>query len=145
MGPWGLWICWDRRLRTMAQSDEVRSLVRGLDEGRLSRRDFVVRAAALGVSSSLISAVLAACGAAATATSPPPAAAPTSVPAGGGGATATTAPRPSAAASAVAAGTPGGNTRTGITAAEWNPEAIKANAGTLKVDTKAEVAKLTPL
>ena len=38
---------------------------------------------------------------------------------------------------------PGGNTRTGISAAEWNPDAIKANAGTVKVDTKADVAKVT--
>ena len=46
---------------------------------------------------------------------------------------------------AAAAGTPSGNTRTGIGAGEWNPESIRANAGTLKIDTKADVAKVTPL
>jgi multiple sugar transport system substrate-binding protein len=124
----------------MARSDEVTSLVHGLSTGQLSRRDFVRRAAALGISSSMIGAALAACGAEATPTAAPTARAapimeeemPSAAPGG-------------AAASPVVAGTPGGNTRTGITAAEWNPESIRANAGTLKVDTKAEVAKLTPL
>ncbi|MGN6701238.1 MAG: ABC transporter substrate-binding protein, partial [Thermomicrobiales bacterium] len=129
----------------MAHSDNPQSLVRDLSTGRLSRRQFVQRAAALGISSSLIGAVLAACGSsAATATTAPQ---PTTAPAGGGGATATTgaaATKAPAAATAPAA-SPGANTRTGITAAEWNPEAIKAQAGTLKVDTKADVAKITPL
>ncbi|HEY8597757.1 MAG TPA: extracellular solute-binding protein, partial [Thermomicrobiales bacterium] len=138
----------------MARPEEVNSLVRGLGEGQLSRRDFVRRAAALGVSSSIIGAVLAACGASETPTSAPaasvaPSAAPTTGAASGAGATATTAPRASATAGAgsspAAAGTPGGNTRTGIGAGEWNPESIRANAGTLKIDTKAEVAKVTPL
>src|ERR1700687_2184637 len=63
---------------------------------------------------------------------------------------ATTAAAPVAATSAaapVAAPTAGPTaaTRTGITSTEWNPETIKAQAGTLKVDTNAEVAKVTPL
>jgi multiple sugar transport system substrate-binding protein len=63
---------------------------------------------------------------------------------------ATTAAPPAAATSAaapVAAATAGPTaaTRTGITSTEWNPETIKAQAGTLKVDTKAEVAKVVPL
>jgi len=45
----------------------------------------------------------------------------------------------------VGGATPNSSTRTGITAAEWNPETIRANAGTIKVDTKADVAKITPL
>ena len=36
----------------MARSEEMRSLVQGLGLGQLSRRDFVRRAAALGVSAS---------------------------------------------------------------------------------------------
>ena len=40
---------------------------------------------------------------------------------------------------------PTAGTRTGITAAEWNPTTIRAQAGTLKVDTKADVAKIAPL
>jgi multiple sugar transport system substrate-binding protein len=53
----------------------------------------------------------------------------------------------SAAAPAAAAPTAGPTaaTRTGITATEWNPTTIKAQAGTLKVDTTAEVAKVVPL
>jgi len=138
----------------MARSEEINSLVRGIGEGQLSRRDFVRRAAALGVSSSIIGAVLAACGTSAAPTSAPaasvaPSAAPTTGAATGAGATATTAPRASATAGAgsspAAAGTPGGNTRTGIGAGEWNPESIRAGAGTLKIDTKVEVAKVTPL
>jgi multiple sugar transport system substrate-binding protein len=101
----------------------------------------------------MVGAALAACGTASTPTAAPaasaaPSAAPTTGAATGAGATATSAPRPSgtaaASGSAVAAGTPGGNTRTGIGAGEWNPESIRANAGTLTIDTKAEVAKITP-
>src|SRR6267143_6914255 len=63
---------------------------------------------------------------------------------------ATTAAPPAAATSAAAPAAaatagPTAATRTGITSTEWNPETIKAQAGTLKVDTKAEVAKLVPL
>ena len=64
---------------------------------------------------------------------------------------ATTAAAPPAAATSAAAPAaaptagPTAATRTGITATEWNPETIKAQAGTLKVDTRAEVAKVVPL
>src|SRR3979490_774430 len=44
------------------------------------------------------------------------------------------APSPAAPAAAPTAG-PTAGTRTGITSAEWNPTTIKAQAGTLKVDT----------
>src|SRR5579859_4161198 len=70
----------------------------------------------------------------------PPAAAPTS---------AAAAPTTAAAAPTSAAGAPTASatagTRTGITSNEWNPDSIRAQAGTLNVDTKAEVAKVTPL
>ncbi|HET8631338.1 MAG TPA: sugar ABC transporter substrate-binding protein, partial [Thermomicrobiales bacterium] len=124
-------------------------LVRALAEGRLSRRAFVTRAAALGLSASAVAAFLAACGGAATPTAGAGGTAPTGAPASGG-ATATApaaggaASTPAQATSPIAAGTPGANTRTGITAAEWNPEKIRAQAGTLQVDTKAAVAKVVP-
>src|SRR5207244_4689104 len=52
-----------------------------------------------------------------------------------------------AAAPAAAAPTAGPTaaTRTGITSTEWNPDTIRAQAGTLSVDTRATVAKVTPL
>jgi multiple sugar transport system substrate-binding protein len=40
---------------------------------------------------------------------------------------------------------PTAETRTGITSAEWNPDTIRAQAGTLHPDTKADVAEITPL
>jgi multiple sugar transport system substrate-binding protein len=49
---------------------------------------------------------------------------------------------PSALANALQA-TP--ETRTGITAKEWNPQAIRDRAGTLQVDTAAETSKIVPL
>jgi len=137
---------------------EAQNLANALIAGHVGRREFLIRAAMLGLSGSMVAAALAACGAAASPTSAPaasvaPSAAPSAVPtigaATGAGATATTAPRASATAGAgsstAAAGTPGGNTRTGIGAGEWSPESIRANAGTLKIDTKAEVAKVAPL
>ena len=48
------------------------------------------------------------------------------------------------AAAAPAAG-PTVGTRTGITANEWNPDTIRAQAGTLKVDTQGDLARVTPL
>src|ERR1700680_2873608 len=69
------------------------------------------------------------------------ASAPTSAPAAA--APAATAPAASAAAAPTAG--PTAATRTGITAAEWNPATIRAQAGTLKVDTKADIAKIAPL
>src|SRR5438874_1892271 len=60
---------------------------------------------------------------------------------------ATSAAAPAAAAPAGAAATAGptAGTRTGISTNEWNPDTIRAQAGTLKVDTSSEVAKVTPL
>src|SRR2546430_14488171 len=61
------------------------------------------------------------------AAAPPPTSAPPA---------ATSAAVPAAAApAAVPTAGPTAATRTGITAAEWNPATIKAQAGTLKVDT----------
>ena len=120
----------------MFSRDNADSCLDDLTTGRLSRRDFLARAAGLGLSASAIAAALVACGGAApTATIP---AAPSVAPAGGSGATATSAP-PRVVAS------PSAGTRVGITAGEWNPATINAQAGTLQVDTKAEVAKLVPL
>ncbi len=138
----------------MSSHRDAENLANALFSGRLGRREFFTRAATLGLSGSVLAAALAACGAAATPTSAPvpsaaPSAAPTTGAATGAGATATTAPRPATTAAAVTspvtAGTPNSNTRTGIGAGEWNPESIRANAGTLKIDTKADVAKILPL
>ena len=139
----------------MAQSEEIQKLVQGIGSGQIGRRDFLRRAAILGLSASAAAAVLAACGGSPTATTAPaasaaPASAAPASAASGGGATAVASARPSASAAAsssapAANATPNSSTRTGITAAEWNPESIRANAGTLKVDTKADVAKITPL
>jgi multiple sugar transport system substrate-binding protein len=120
------------------------------DRGQLSRRAFVTRAALLGISSSAAAAALAACGAASPAATTAPVA--TSAPAAptaaaGGAATAAT-----GGAATVAPATtprviasPSAGTRVGIQVGEWNPTAIKSQAGTLTVDTKADVAKLVPL
>lgn len=51
---------------------------------------------------------------------------------------------PTAAAAVPTAG-PTAATRTGIASNEWNPETIRSQAGTLTVDTRTEVAKITPL
>jgi len=134
----------------MSRSEEINSLVRGLGEGQLSRRDFMRRAAVLGVSSSMIGAVLAACGASATPTSAP-AAAPTGTTAAAGGGAASTAPTsaPTAAATAARATAGAGATpsvaASGGVGANWNPETIRAQAGTIKFDTKADLAKIVPL
>ena len=133
----------------MSSYRDAENLANALYSGRLGRREFFTRATALGLSGSVLAAALAACGGAETPTSAPvPSAAPTTGAATGAGATATSAPRAATTAavtSPVSAGTPSGNTRTGIGAGEWNPESIRANAGTLKIDTKADVAKITPL
>ena len=47
-------------------SEQLQALMDGVRAGRLSRRDFMRRAAVLGLSGSAIAAFLAACGAAAT-------------------------------------------------------------------------------
>jgi multiple sugar transport system substrate-binding protein len=54
----------------------------------------------------------------------------------------TTAAAPAAAAPTAGPTAP---TRTGIAANEWNPDTIRAQAGTLKIDTKTEIAKVVPL
>lgn len=85
----------------MASGDvrQVRQLMQDVRQGRLSRRDFMKRAAALGFSASAVGAFLAACGQAAPA--------PTAGTGGGAGAGVTTAAATTAAGSAAAAG-PGG-------------------------------------
>mgnify|MGYP001066407370 CR=1 FL=1 len=84
----------------------LRTLTEELTTGRLNRRQFVVRAAALGASASAIAAILAACGsAAATPTAPPATTAPTAVPTTSGiaiGGAAPTATRAATAASSAA-------------------------------------------
>ena len=52
---------------------------------------------------------------------------------------------PAATGAAAPTAGPTAATRTGITSAEWNPATIRAQAGTLKVDTKTDVAKIAPL
>jgi peptide/nickel transport system substrate-binding protein len=86
----------------MADHDPVQSLARDLTAGRLNRRDFIKRAAALGLPASAIAGVLAACGAEATPTAAPTAtrAAASAAPSAAPSAAASTAPAPSAAASA---------------------------------------------
>src|SRR5919202_678727 len=66
------------RRECMSDFREAWSLERALVRGRLSRRDFIRRSAALGLSAPTIAAVLAACGASPTPTSVP--AAPTTAP-----------------------------------------------------------------
>jgi multiple sugar transport system substrate-binding protein len=67
-----------------------------------------------------------------------PAPAATSAP-GGAAAGATSQPAVAPTAGPTAA------TRTGIGSNEWSPDTIRAQAGTLQVDTRAEVAKIVPL
>src|SRR5215218_3774976 len=109
----------------MARPDEVHTLASALMHGRLGRREFLTRAAALGLSAPVVAGILAACGASATPTSAPAAqatTAPTAATGGGAGGAATAAATRPAAAGA----SPAGQGRTGITTAEWNPEKIKA-------------------
>ncbi len=67
----------------MSSDGEVRDLMGAFVEGRLSRRQFIVRAAALGISASAIGALLAACGSSGSATSAPTSAATSAATAGG--------------------------------------------------------------
>jgi multiple sugar transport system substrate-binding protein len=101
----------------------------------VSRRSFLKWSLA---TSGALTAVplLEACGRAAQQQAAPTAAA-------GGAAPAATAPAASAAAASTAG--PTAATRTGISTDEWNPTTIRAQAGTLKVDTKGDVAKIAPL
>lgn len=75
------------------------------------------------------------------------AAAPTNPPAPAPTAAAVPTSAAAAPTSAASAPTPSATTgtRTGITSNEWNPDSIRAQAGTLTVDTRSEVAKVTPL
>ncbi len=99
----------------MARSAAVRSLERGLMHGHLSRRDFIRRAAALGLSAPAIAAVLAACG---------PGATPTGAPAAG-----TTAPtKAPTAAAPKPAGSPASTAGYLMKAPEPNPK----RGGTVK-------------
>ncbi len=140
----------------MARSEEINSLVRDLGEGQLSRRDFMRRAAVLGVSSSMIGAVLAACGASETPTAAPAVPTGTTAATGGGASTAPTVAAAGGASTAPTAATapratagtvasPSAGTSSGVGVANWNPETIRAQAGTIKFDTKADLAKVVPL
>ncbi len=92
----------------MADREPIQSLARDLTAGRLGRRAFISRAAALGLSASAIGAILTACGAEATPTTAPAAptavraasAAPSAAPAAAASAAPSAAPAASAAASA---------------------------------------------
>ena len=85
----------------MAMHREPRELMRQLTTGRISRRAFIARAAALGFSTSAIAGFLAACGAAGTPTSAPAAATTGPTRAAGAGTTPTAA-APAAATTAPA-------------------------------------------
>ncbi|HEX5505345.1 MAG TPA: peptide ABC transporter substrate-binding protein [Thermomicrobiales bacterium] len=85
-----------------SRHDDVRALAGALVGGRLGRREFIRRAAALGLSASAIAAALAACGASPTPTSAPAA---TSAPTAGATTAAATA-APTAVATAAAAASP---------------------------------------
>ena len=78
----------------MSRFDDARSLERELAHERLSRRDFIRRAAALGLSAPAMAAILAACGPGATPTTAPaaPGAAPTATRAPAGAPAGATAP-----------------------------------------------------
>jgi peptide/nickel transport system substrate-binding protein len=106
--------------QTMTSGEPIQSLARDLTSGKLNRRSFIRRAAALGLSASAIGAVLAACGGEAPATTAPaastaPSVAPTAAPtraattaastaptSGSGGAATVAATRTTSAATAVA-------------------------------------------
>lgn len=87
--------------RSAESGRSPQQLLGALATGRLSRRDFLIRAAALGFSASAINAFLIACGGTSTATSVP---APTATkPAASAAPAASTAPAPSAAAGGASA------------------------------------------
>ncbi|CAA9590792.1 MAG: Oligopeptide ABC transporter, periplasmic oligopeptide-binding protein OppA [uncultured Thermomicrobiales bacterium] len=116
----------------MADHEPLYSLAADLTTGRLSRRAFIRRAAALGLSASAIGAVLAACGGATTT----PTSAPV-VPTATRAAAASTAPSvaPSAAPSAAASASPAASaaalaTRPATAAASTAPASATAGAAT---------------
>ena len=106
-----------------------------------SRRSFLKWSLATGGALAALP-LLEACGSRSAQPAAAPPAATSAPPAAAAPAATTSAAAPAAAAPTAG---PTAATRTGITSTEWNPETIKAQAGTLKVDTKTEVAKVTPL
>ena len=133
----------------MSERDPLQQITRDLTTGRLNRRDFIRRAAALGLSASAIGAVLAACGGATTTPTSAPVAsvAPSTAPttAATRAATASTAPAANAtvggtatraAATATrAGGTPaaGGNTGGVAVASPPASPGKRGGGGTLKI------------
>ncbi len=125
-------------MRTPDGRDEVRSLTSDLLAGRASRRDFIRRAVALGLSSAAIGGLLAACGSeAASPTAPAASVAPaaSAAPAGGGASSApSVAPAITPAASAAGSSAPaasaagGGPTTRGgggtLTLLQWQAPTI---------------------
>jgi peptide/nickel transport system substrate-binding protein len=125
----------------MSRADEARSLERALLDGHLGRRDFIRRAAALGLSAAAISTALAACGGTTSPTTAPVA----NTPAAGGGTTpaattaapggaATAAPTRAASPAAAAAGSPAAAAGGGVATASAGPGPSKrGGGGTLKI------------
>jgi peptide/nickel transport system substrate-binding protein len=109
----------------MTRSGDVRALERDLSHGRMSRRDFIRRATALGLTASGIAAALAACGA-----SPTPTSAPAAATAAATAAPTTAATTPAGAATAA----PGGAGAASPTRAGASPAATSgaASAGPAK-------------
>jgi len=107
----------------MSTEGELQRLLRSLTTGRLSRRQFIVRAAALGCSTSAIAAFLAACG---------NSSAPTTAAATIAGSAATVAPTRAGSAAAGAAPTTAANAGTPV------------NGGELKIATTTEGTTLHP-
>lgn len=104
----------------MADHDPIQSLARDLTTGRLNRRDFIRRAAALGLSASAIGAVLAACGTA----SPTPTSAP--VASAAPSTAASSAPTAAATRAATASTAPGAAATTASTATRAAATATRA-------------------
>jgi multiple sugar transport system substrate-binding protein len=127
------------------------AVVNGLEAPRMShtlgssanRRSFLKWTLATGSALAALP-LLEACSSRSSQQAAAPPAAATSAPPAGAAPAATSAAAPAAAGAAPTAG-PTAATRTGLTSTEWNPETIKAQAGTLKVDTAAEVGKVVPL
>jgi peptide/nickel transport system substrate-binding protein len=115
----------------MAREAELPDLVQWLSDGRLTRREFIVRAAALGVSASAIGAFLAACGG----SSATPTAGATAA------AGATKAPSPAASAAAGSATTGGATTTAPTTAAS---SGTPVNGGEITFATTTEGITLHP-
>ncbi len=112
------------------QHDTVQALTSGLIAGQTSRREFIRRAVALGLSSAAIGSLLAACGA--ESATPAPSAAPASAaPAGGASPAASAAPSAAAGASPAASAS-GAATPAASTAASGGPTK-RGGGGVLKL------------